>query len=345
MLTKVVDRERLKGATATGLFDSALWASLCDLGWVAGAVPVDLDGYGTGLTGPCVVAEELGRTCAAVPFGSSILALELLAACPPSSVRSSIATTVLGGRVAAVHLRGGLEQHAGQVTGTVPAVHFGGAAEILVAAASDSAGGPRLVAIALEDSLRTPLATSDPSTPLATIRLTDAACETLADGDDVAEIVGRAELRAAVVVAFEQLGGAQRCLEVATEYVAGRYQFGRPVGSFQAVKHKLANVLVAVELARSLCYGALWASEQQTEGLGAAASLCWLAAADAYRLAAEEGLHLHGGIGFTWEADAHLYLRRSATLAGLFGSRAAWVDRAAECVLGTCSTDLVGSSS
>ena len=129
---------------------------------------------------------------------------------------------------------------------------------------------------------------------------------------------------AAVLFAFEQIGGADACLAAATEFARERYAFGRPVGSFQAIKHKLADVYVGNQLARSNAYYGAWALATGAEELPLAASVARVSAIQAYEYAASENIQVHGGMGFTWEADCHLYLRRSRSLALLIGSSGLW---------------------
>jgi alkylation response protein AidB-like acyl-CoA dehydrogenase len=126
--------------------------------------------------------------------------------------------------------------------------------------------------------------------------------------------------RAVVALAFEQVGGAQRCLDMSVDYAKARVQFGRPIGSFQAVKHKCADMLVEIEAAKSAAYYAGWAVTVDDADLGVAASLAKSYCSEAYSHAAGESIQVHGGIGFTWEHDAHLYFKRSKTDELLFGT-------------------------
>src|ERR1700736_2532019 len=133
--------------------------------------------------------------------------------------------------------------------------------------------------------------------------------------------------RAAVLLAFEQIGGADRALEMAKDYALGRYAFGRPIGSYQAIKHKLADMYVKNELARSNAYYGAWALESSTADLPLAASAARVAASEAFWFAAKENLQTHGGMGFTWEVDCHLYYRRSRQLALVAGAPKLWKER------------------
>jgi alkylation response protein AidB-like acyl-CoA dehydrogenase len=131
--------------------------------------------------------------------------------------------------------------------------------------------------------------------------------------------------KAAVLAAFEQLGGAQRCLDLAVAYAKERHAFGQPIGAFQAIKHKLAGLYVEIELTRANCYYGAWALEQQdAQELTQAACHARVLATDTYLLAAEECIHVHGGTGFTWDCEAHLHLRRARALEAALGPAAAW---------------------
>jgi alkylation response protein AidB-like acyl-CoA dehydrogenase len=130
--------------------------------------------------------------------------------------------------------------------------------------------------------------------------------------------------RAAVLVAFEQVGGAQAALDMAREYAMGRFAFGRPIASFQAIKHKLVDMYVALELARSNAYYGAWALSTDAPDLPVAAAAARVSATEAFWLAAKENIQTHGGMGFTWEFDCHLYYRRAKLLALSLGSARRW---------------------
>jgi acyl-CoA dehydrogenase len=140
-------------------------------------------------------------------------------------------------------------------------------------------------------------------------------------------IIGALMDRAAILIAFEQVGGAQACLDMAKAYALERYAFGRPIGSFQAIKHKLADVYVATELARSNAYFGAWAISTNAPELPVAAAAARISATEAFHLASKENIQTHGGIGFTWESDCHFYYRRSKQLATAIGGAPYWKDR------------------
>ena len=127
-----------------------------------------------------------------------------------------------------------------------------------------------------------------------------------------------------MLVAFEQVGGAQAALDMAREYALGRFAFGRPIASFQAIKHKLVDMYVAIELARSNAYYGAWALSTGAKELPVAAAAARVSATEAFWLAAKENIQTHGGMGFTWEFDCHLYYRRAKLLALQLGSARSW---------------------
>jgi alkylation response protein AidB-like acyl-CoA dehydrogenase len=133
--------------------------------------------------------------------------------------------------------------------------------------------------------------------------------------------------RAAVLIAFEQLGGAQACLDMAVDYAKGRYAFSRQIGSFQAIKHKLADMYVAIELGRSNAYYGAWALSTESSQLPLAAAAARVAASEAYYFAAKENIQAHGGMGFTWEVDCHLFYRRAKLLAVQAGGPGVWKEK------------------
>ena len=135
---------------------------------------------------------------------------------------------------------------------------------------------------------------------------------------------------AAVALAAEQVGGAQRCLDMSVEYANERVQFGRPIGSFQAIKHKCADMMVEVESARSASYYAGWVASEDAEGLPVAAALAKAFCSDTYFHCAAQSVQIHGGVGFSWEYDVHLYFKRARSTEILFGSPAHHRERVAQ---------------
>ena len=183
-----------------------------------------------------------------------------------------------------------------------------------------------LVDLAGPGVTRTVVKTVDPTRSHARIAFTGAPAEPLGAAADGRAIIDGVLDRAAVLFAFEQVGGAQAALDMAREYAMGRFAFGRPIASFQAIKHKLVDMYVAIELARSNAYYAAWALSTEAPELPVAAAAARVSATEAFWLAAKENIQTHGGMGFTWEFDCHLYYRRAKLLALTIGSARRWKD-------------------
>ncbi len=174
---------------------------------------------------------------------------------------------------------------------------------------------------------RTTLKTLDPTRGHAKLEFKGAKAERIGaagQGWDTAEAVLD---RAAVLIAFEQIGGSQACLEMSIDYAKSRYAFSRPIGSFQAIKHKLADMYVGIEVARSNAYYGAWALSTEAAELPFAAAASRAAASDAYHFCAKENIQTHGGMGFTWDVDCHLFFRRAKLLALQAGSPAVWKEK------------------
>jgi acyl-CoA dehydrogenase len=316
-------------------YDVDLWKAGVAMGWPGLTVPEEHGGLGLGHLELALLAEELGRALAPVPLSSSVyLGTEalLLAGTPEQQDRylprlasgeliATLAVQERRDRVGGAELATRFDD--GRLDGVKAPVPDGGVAGLAVVVAN---GGEALVLTELdgEGVRREPLRCHDPSRSLARLHFDGAPAELLGEDGAGRELLDRLHDRAAVLFAFEQLGGAQRCLDLAVAHAKDRYTFGRPIGSYQAIKHKLADVFVAVELARSNAYYGAWALSTGSEELGIAACLARISATEAFQVAAEEGLHVHGGIGFTWEHDAHLFLRRSRLLAVELGAARRW---------------------
>jgi acyl-CoA dehydrogenase len=216
----------------------------------------------------------------------------------------------------------------GHLTGTKMPVPDGEIAHFAVVAARDEADdiGVYVVELSGKGVALTRLKGIDPARNQAKIVFDGAPAERL-EGARGYAIIDELIDRAAILTAFEQIGGAQACLDMAKAYAVDRYAFGRPIAAFQAIKHKLADVYVAIELARSNAYYGAWAITAGAAELPVAGAAARVAATDAFHLASKENIQTHGGIGFTWEADCHFYYRRSKLLAASIGSAPYWKDR------------------
>jgi alkylation response protein AidB-like acyl-CoA dehydrogenase len=176
---------------------------------------------------------------------------------------------------------------------------------------------------------RTPLESLDPSRDVARLSFSEVPVELVGESGAGGVLIERIFGRAAVPIAFEQLGGADRSLEFARDHALERHTFGRPIGSYQAIKHRLADMYVKNELARSTAYYAAWALASGAAELPRAAAMARVAASDAFGFAARENIQIHGGVGVTWEASPHLYFRRARQLSLVCGAPDGWAERLA----------------
>ena len=321
--------------------DRGLWQEVADLGWLGCTIPEELGGIGLGHEALCVLAEELGRANAPLPFGSSVyLATEaILRFASPQQQQAWLPDIASGAAIGCLALAEGagnpraagvgIQLENGRLHGSKWPVADGAAAGFALVVVRDADGGFALVRLDLSAPgvRRTPLQTLDPSRPQVRLDLDCAIGEPLGHRSLRWEDIEGLLDRAAVLTAFEQIGGAAACLDAATAYAKERLAFGRPIGSFQAIKHKLADVFVAIELARSNAYYGAWALDTDAPELTAAAAAARVAATQAFHLASKESIQVHGGMGFTWEMDCHLYLRRAKVLSAALGSPAWWKER------------------
>ncbi|MBL8349389.1 MAG: acyl-CoA/acyl-ACP dehydrogenase [Burkholderiaceae bacterium] len=327
-------------------FDRALWQQVARMGWLGAALPEAYGGSALGHEGLCVIAEELGRALAPIPFGSSAyLAIEAILGHGSEAQKAEYLPRLAAGELIAafaiaegpdnprpdavqVQVREG-RLSAAELSGEKWPVVDGSIADLAITVARDPQGAVALylVPMAAEGVARQALDTVDPTRDQARLRFDAAPAERLGAGPCGWEAVQALLDKAAVLFAFEQLGGAQACLEMATGYARERTAFGRPIGSFQAIKHKLADVYIAIELARSNAYYGAWALQAAAPELGLAAAAARVSASEAFHLASKENIQTHGGMGFTWEMDCHLYYRRSKMLALALGSTRHWKDR------------------
>ncbi len=317
-----------------------LWQEMAGMGWLGAAIPEEYGGAGLGYEGLCVLAEELGRAAAPVPFASSIyLAAEaIMAAGNETQKRALLPKLADGSLIGTFALAEGLAQPTpdainlravgGVLSGEKWPVPDGNIADFAIAVARGDGGiGLYHVDFAGTGVARQPLRSIDPSRDQARIDLTGAKAERLGGPGEAWPMVERVLERAAILVAFEQVGGAEACLHMARDYAMERFAFGRPIASFQAIKHKLADVYVALELARSNAYYGAWALSDGGAELPLAAAAARVSATEAFHLASKENIQTHGGVGFTWDFDCHLYYRRSKHLALTLGAAPFWKDR------------------
>ena len=327
-------RRVLDGRTA---YAETVWRNLIDMGAAAAAIPESYGGAGLGYLELCLVAEEAGRHLAPVPLASSFyLAAEALLKGGSEAQKQRWLPRIARGELIATAALGGGETYLatpalrfadGTLSGRAAVVADGMVARLAVLRAGDD-----LVLVDLQSPgvTRKPLSSLDPTRPQAELNFSATPAEPLRGEMRGADLAARVLDGAAVLLAFEQVGGAARILDISRDYSLERKAFGRQIGSFQALKHKMADIYTRNELARVHAYYGAWALAADAPELPLAAAAAPLAPPTAYKHAAEEGIEIHGGIGFTWEMDCHLYLRRSRHLGQLIGSEHAWRDRLAQ---------------
>ena len=331
-------RNILEGADA---YHQGLWRGMAELGWLGTAIPEAYGGLGAGYLELCVLAEELGRALAPVPFSSSIyLAAEalLLAGTEDQKQRwlPRLASGEAIGTLAVAESSGGASLKNvqasvadGRLTGLKLPVPDGDIADVAIVAALPEDRQPAaLYAVELDAPgiTRSSIDSIDPTRSQAQIVFDDTPAQLLGDETGGEVLLSKLYDRAAILFAFEQLGGAQRALDMGRDYALERYAFGRPIGSFQAIKHTLADMYVSKELARSNCYYGAWALSTDADDLPQAAATARVSATQAYQHCVKSNIQVHGGMGYTWEFDCHLYYRRSQLLALVLGSVERWKD-------------------
>lgn len=326
-------------------FDPVVWSLFIEqLGLTGLLVPEEYDGLGLGLVDAGVVLEEMGRRLYAAPFlGSSVIAAHVLVAAADSSADDLLAGVAEGsltitfasaesdteGSPAAVATTATQAADGWRVSGSKSFVLDALVADVFLVTAS-VAGGVGLFAIEAASADISPSETFDLTRKLATVSFDNAAARPIGELARGAELAEDALAVAAVALAAEQLGSAEQCLASAVEYANVREQFGTTIGHFQAVQHRLADMLVEIESARAAVYFALWAATERVERWQDHARVAKIVASEALSFAAAESLHLHGGNGFTWEFPEHLYFRRARSSELLFGSPAFHRERLAE---------------
>lgn len=313
-------------------YSETIWRDLAELGVTAIAVPEAHSGLGLGALELCVAAEEIGRALAPVPFLSSIgICAEAIRLFGSEEQQAKWLPGLADGSVIGTWGIADAPQDAtgfqeNKLSGTKLPVLDGLVAQVMIVGVKSGEGTLLYLCDLTQPGVeRQTAATVDPTRPSARIRFAGAAAERLSGDDGTAW--KKISERAAVFLAFEQLGAAEAALAMARGYALERGAFGRKIGSFQAVKHKLADMYTKVQLARCHCYYGAWAisTDAPETPLAAAGARC--SAIDALDYAAQENIHIHGGIGVTWEANCQFFYRRARLNALLLGSRYEWQDR------------------
>src|SRR5271165_569711 len=326
-------------------YDRALWKGLSEMGFLGVAIPESYGGAGAGHLELCVIAEEMGRALAPVPFSSTVyLAAEaLLIAGSDAQKQKWLPKIAKGEAIGTLALFEGkgnpspqaikLAASGNTLNGVKMPVADGAIADFAIVAARTGSGGREndislfIVDLKGEGVETKALSNIDPTRGQAEITFRNAKAESLGRPGEGWGILTQVLDRAAVLVAFEQVGGADRALEMGRDYALDRIAFGRPIGSFQAVKHMLADMYVSATLARSNCYYGAWALSTNASELPEAAAAARISATQAFQHCSKNNIQVHGGMGFTWEFDCHMYYRRAnATALGL-GSLSYWEDQ------------------
>jgi alkylation response protein AidB-like acyl-CoA dehydrogenase len=326
-------------------YDKELWKGFAELGFLGVAIPENYGGTGAGHLELAVIAEEIGRADAAIPVSSSIyLAAEAIMLAGSEAQKEKwlpkLASGEAIGTLALFEGTGGITPKAIKATasgnaidGVKSPVADGEIADVAIVVARTGAGnresdiGLFIVDLKGKGVTRKAMPNLDPTRQQAEITFKGAAAEPLGKAGEGWSNLKQVLDRAAVLIAFEQLGGSDRALEMARDYALDRIAFGRPIGSFQAIKHILADMYVSATLARSNCYYGAWALSTNSSELAEAAAGARISATEAFQHCSKQNIQVHGGMGFTWEFDCHLYYRRSAALALALGGRSYWEDQ------------------
>jgi hypothetical protein len=326
-------------------YDRELWKGLAEMGFLGVAIPEQFGGAGAGHLELCVIAEEMGRALAPVPFSSTVylFAEALLIAGSTEQKKKYLPKVAAGeiigtfaraegpGAVLPKNIRTTLK--GGKLSGRKIAAIDGPIADYAVVLAQTAEGsGERGLQLALVDLKgagvkRTTCETLDASRGHSDIVFENATAEPLGKPGEGWSDMQRVLDRAAILLAFEQVGGADVCLAMAKDYALNRYAFGRPIASFQAIKHKLADMYVFNELARSNAYYGAWALSTGARELPLAAASARVSATQAFDYASKENIQTHGGIGFTWAMDCHFYYKRAKETGLVLGPQRAWKDK------------------
>jgi alkylation response protein AidB-like acyl-CoA dehydrogenase len=325
-----------------GGYERALWRQISgELGWSALAIPEAYGGAGLGWVELCILQEEQGRRLVASPFFASVaLAGAIVREAAAEAQRAALLKRIASGTRVACALTGTdgrpppegvtvqLDRGARSLNGVSNFVIHAEGAELLLVLARTGAGTDLSVAVlpaATPGITITPHVMLDLTRPMAQVAFADVPVtegQLLGSAGTAGAALAKGLDLARIALAAEALGGAEQVLEMTTEYVKQRQQFGRPIGSFQALKHRLADMMVQVEAAKSAAWYAACVADEGSENLAEAAAIAKSYCCDAFYDCAANAIQLHGGVGFTWEHDVHLYFKRARASATLLGSSA-----------------------
>jgi alkylation response protein AidB-like acyl-CoA dehydrogenase len=319
-------------------YDPQVWSQMAEqLGLPGLIVPERFGGAGFGFVELAIVLEEMGRALLCAPYlSTAVLATSMLLLGGSESAQEDLLPKIAAGKAivalafpepdhgwdpAGITLQATADRGAWRLDGVKTYVIDGHSADVLLVVARAPEGISLFrIAGGADGVERTLLPTLDLTRKLARISFTGARAERIGVGGDLTPVINKVLTLGVVALAAEAAGGAQRCLEMATDHAKTRLQFGRPIGSYQAIKHRCADMLVVVEFAKSAAYHAAFrAAENDDAELPAAAHMSKSYCSEAYFQAAADTIQIHGGMGFTWEHPAHLYFKRAKSSSVLFG--------------------------
>ena len=320
-----------------GGFDPAVWSQMGEqMGLQGLAIPEDFGGSGYGFVELGIILEEMGRALLCAPFFSTaVLAANTLLHSGDDAAKQAHLPGIASGETIAtlaftepngrwdeegITMEATADGDAWKLNGTKMYVLDGHTANLILVAAKTGKGVSLFAVEGDADGLaRTALSTMDQTRKQAKLEFANTPATLLGAEGEGWKVLSTVLDLAAVALAAEQVGGAQKVLEMSVEYAKVRVQFGRPIGSFQAIKHKCADMLLEVESAKSAAYYGMWCASEMNDELPSVASLAKAYCSEAYFHAAAENIQIHGGIGFTWEHPAHLYFKRAKSSELLFG--------------------------
>jgi acyl-CoA dehydrogenase len=320
--------------------DENLWNKIVELGWTGIRIPEKYDGLGLGHLELCVVAEELGRFLAPVPFSSSVyLFTETIINFGSEAIKQAILPKLVTGEIVGTLAvtealmapskdNITLSCKDGLVNGkkiAVPDAEI--ATHVIVTAKTDQGTSLQLVDLSSKGISIEHQENIDESRGYFSISFEGVESELIGDEINGWDLYESIVNQAAVLFSYEQIGGSQAALDMAINYAQERYAFGRPIGSFQAIKHKLADMYIALTLAKSNCYYAAWALSTNASDLPTASATARVSSTKAFQLCSKENIQTHGGNGFTWEYDCHMFYRRSKLLSLNIGSLSNWKEK------------------
>jgi alkylation response protein AidB-like acyl-CoA dehydrogenase len=324
-------REIMEGPSG---HSTELWKQLAELGWTGLALPEDFGGAGLGMVELCIVLEELGRSLAPVPFLPTALAAAAILAVGDEEQQAQWLPRISAGDAIAslaiteergtedprdLLLRAQPTTGGWSLDGRKLFVPDAGSADLLVVAARIEGEGERGLGLFLVPTdtagvEQTAMSSMDLLRPLSEVSFAGAEVSgsaLLGDDRDVWPRLSAVLDRGRVMIAAEMTGGAEQCLEASVEYAKQRVQFGKPIGVNQAIKHKCADMLFEVESSKSITYYAAWAAQEANDEAELTAAMAKAYVSDAYRHVSAENIQIHGGVGFTWEYDCHLFFKRA----------------------------------